>query len=209
VKRLRDYPHTESRILITVLPFSGLIVGSAAAQVSALEDFPAGESWHGTSPRVKLETVSERIFRTQFRRAVKEEPNLAGHYRVATWGCGTMCDQGGLVDLETGRILPLPGGGARKQADEYWNFCSSAFWETRPTVQTRVDSRLLVGRWGDGSSKRNDGAYFTLPISSLKGVSSGGSKRQSESEFSDQSAAFASCDPTICHLLSRLTTTSI
>jgi len=40
---------------------------------------------------------------------ITDTKNLfAGHYAVATWGCGTECYTGGIVDLETGNAYPFP-----------------------------------------------------------------------------------------------------
>ena len=49
-----------------------------------------------------------RLFRTQVRRAAAQVPNLAGHFRVATWGCGTCCQSFGIIDLKTGAVWMPP-----------------------------------------------------------------------------------------------------
>lgn len=61
------------------------------------------------APRVDLQSDPRaRLFRTNLRNATKDGvrygPNFAGHYRLASWGCGTGCLNWMLVDLNTGRI---------------------------------------------------------------------------------------------------------
>lgn len=49
------------------------------------------------------------MFRTRTREAMAGGVNFAGHYVVATWGCGTECESGHIVDARTGRaVLDLP-----------------------------------------------------------------------------------------------------
>ena len=60
------------------------------------------------APRLDLRGRRARLYRTQLRDAARlgaaSGPNFAGHYRLATWGCGTGCLNWGLVDLKTGRV---------------------------------------------------------------------------------------------------------
>lgn len=61
------------------------------------------------SPRVDLHSNwRARMFRTNLREAAKEGaksgPNFAGHYALASWGCGTGCLDWALVDLRTGKV---------------------------------------------------------------------------------------------------------
>jgi hypothetical protein len=34
--------------------------------------------------------------------------NFAGHYNLATWGCGTSCQNGAITDLKTGKVYDIP-----------------------------------------------------------------------------------------------------
>jgi hypothetical protein len=34
--------------------------------------------------------------------------NFAGHYSIVTWGCGTNCEYGAIVDLQTGIVYAIP-----------------------------------------------------------------------------------------------------
>jgi hypothetical protein len=58
--------------------------------------------------RPKLVSERARQFRTQLTSAAAEGPNFAGHFRVATWGCGTCCVDFGIIDLKSGDVW-MPG----------------------------------------------------------------------------------------------------
>lgn len=46
-----------------------------------------------------------REFRTVLSEALLGGVNFAGHYTVATWGCGTSCQNHAVLDARTGRII--------------------------------------------------------------------------------------------------------
>lgn len=123
--------------------------------------YQVSENWSGTAAPIKLSTHSDRLFRTQFTNAAKQPPNFAGHFRAATWGCGTQCVKGGVVDLATGRLLQIPYSqrprGSQPAGEEKRMVCYSAFGG-RKTVETRRDSRMLIVRCADVIGK--DGGNF-------------------------------------------------
>lgn len=49
-------------------------------------------------------------FKTQISSTYNEnkKPNFAGHYIVASWGCGSNCQSGVIIDQKTGKIYDLP-----------------------------------------------------------------------------------------------------
>jgi hypothetical protein len=44
-------------------------------------------------------------FKTAIQSAVAGGPNFSGHYTVASWGCGTSCQENAIIDMKTGDIL--------------------------------------------------------------------------------------------------------
>ncbi len=46
-----------------------------------------------------------RMFRTKITEAVAQGPNFAGHYTVATWGCGSGCQEHAVVDVKSGDVI--------------------------------------------------------------------------------------------------------
>jgi hypothetical protein len=131
-------------ILLTLLLTTSVVIGQSrpVSELPRFGDYAAPENWSGTAAPVKFQTSSDREFRTQFIHASKEPPNFAGHYRVATWGCGTDCLEGGVVDLSTGQLLPLPHS---KNWPGKWGLCGFVTGgEFDQAVQTRPASRLLI-----------------------------------------------------------------
>lgn len=83
-------------------------VGGAAAQVPQFRDFPA-PVYTGPNASVRLVTPGDRMFRTRLRDGAKQPVNFAGHYILTTWGCGTSCETGSVIDAMTGQVIELPG----------------------------------------------------------------------------------------------------
>ena len=137
-------------MLIFVLAL-GLSAQSRPASVPRFEDYSLAENWPGNNAAVKITTRAERMFRTRLTDASKQSPNFAGHYRFATWGCGSECISGAIIDLETGRVFAPPlateNGGAM-----YFSVCQSAYENSG--VDFRVNSRLLILRCGLNYSER-------------------------------------------------------
>jgi hypothetical protein len=100
---------------------------------------------------VVITTRAERMFRTRLTDASKESPNFAGHYRFATWGCGSECISGAIIDLETGKVFSPPLA-SEKSDPGHFNVCQSAYENSG--VDFRVTSRLLVLRCGLNHSER-------------------------------------------------------
>ena len=77
------------------------------------EDFPS-KVWHGkpapinwkSNPRAwrAYNPLSGDKFRDEIHYAVKRGPNFAGHYAIATMGCGSPCQTSVIIDLKNGRI---------------------------------------------------------------------------------------------------------
>jgi hypothetical protein len=78
----------------------------------------------------KLDLSSHPIgppFRTRLRKAARTQPpNLAGHYLLTEWGCGTGCGMFAIINLRNGRIFHDPGQFLSRGTD------------------TRADSELVV-----------------------------------------------------------------
>lgn len=97
-------------------------------------DYPATPyTGPNAAPDVRSERRS-RMYRTQLRGWAREKPNFAGHYILATWGCGTGCTQIAVIDALTGKVFHPPG--------------------VRTNSIVDVDGELLVD--GDSSPRRED-----------------------------------------------------
>jgi hypothetical protein len=51
-----------------------------------------------------VKTGKAHRYRTVLREEAREGPNFNGHFRVASWGCGTNCIEWAVIDLETGKV---------------------------------------------------------------------------------------------------------
>lgn len=113
------------------------------AKIPRFQDYHVATAWHGKNAKLWLRTYNEKLFLTQLTNAAKEPPDFAGHYKIAGWGCGSVCASGALIDLKTGAIHPLPFAGHGRGA-EYWIFTGGPVEEKY--IEYRRDSRLLIIR---------------------------------------------------------------
>jgi hypothetical protein len=81
-------------------------VGKAASEFNS---FPAPvENIKRPAPLDLASDPIARQFRTAIRNALRNGANFAGHYAIATWGCGTACQDWAIVDVKTGRVHSEP-----------------------------------------------------------------------------------------------------
>ena len=116
------------------------------------EDFPVAEKFTGEPAPVKIVGPHARMFRTILRVEAAQGPNFAGHYTLATWGCGSGCRGLAIVDARTGTIHYVP----------QTLFILRAPFQEEESVQFRLDSRLLtvVGTRLDHRNDNGEGKYY-------------------------------------------------
>lgn len=62
--------------------------------------------YEGPFAKVDFSTAPEAaMFYTKITEAVSAGPNFAGHFAIATWGCGTSCQDHAIIDVKTGRVV--------------------------------------------------------------------------------------------------------
>jgi hypothetical protein len=124
------------------------------------------------APRVDLRQPHARLYRTQLRDAAKQGaqsgPNFAGHYRLASWGCGTGCLSWGLVDLKTGRVafdksmLTIDNARvdfSREKDDDAYARARRAIYEFGVLLY-RPDSSLLMTLGAPNEDETRDGMTY-------------------------------------------------
>ena len=116
------------------------------------EDFPVAEKWNQPAAPLKLATRSERMFRTQLTNAAKEPPNFAGHCRFATWGCGSNCAAGAIVNLQTGEVFQPPQATPNATGWDRWIIGVGMMEDSEITFHP--ESRLVLVRGGMNYSSR-------------------------------------------------------
>ena len=133
-------------LLTTVcLFFPGTL--KAQSPVPRFKEYSAGEVYKGPTAPLLL-THDDLTFKTRLRWAAKnQKPNFAGHYILTSFGCGSECVMGAVIDAKTGKVY-------------WWNF-SICCWGTDTDdkfnpIEFRPDSRLIVF---SGLRNEKDGDY--------------------------------------------------
>ena len=139
--RERGRKWVRSFVLLT-LTISLWAQGRPVSQPPQFEDYPVNESWHGTAPPLNLTSRWDRMFRTRLTNAAKEPPNFAGHFHFVTWGCGSECVSGAVIDLQNANIFAPP----LATATAHFSVCQSAYENSG--IEHRADSRLMIVRCG-------------------------------------------------------------
>jgi hypothetical protein len=85
---------------LTVAEFKQLVLENPMR----FDDYKTTNVWTGKRHPPILNSHSKRLFRTVLRDAAKDGPNFDGKYVVASWGCGTECQQFAIINLETGAV---------------------------------------------------------------------------------------------------------
>jgi hypothetical protein len=126
---------TRLHLLIWTLALSVLITCTASSQVKVprFEDYRENAVFKGRNHPVVL-TQESRQFRTRIRDASRRKPNFAGHYIVETWGCGTSCVMGAVIDASTGNVYMLP----------FTVCCWENYTDDFEPIQFRPNSRLII-----------------------------------------------------------------
>jgi len=106
------------------------------ADAPRMADFPASV-FAGRNAAPKLNDSAEtRMFRTRIAQWAQANPNFAGHYILATWGCGTDCTQITIIDAQTGRVYHPLGVHTNAAVNVHEALLGQ-------TLQFQPDSRLL------------------------------------------------------------------
>lgn len=83
--------------------------------------------------------------------AKNQRPNFAGHYILTTWGCGTSCLMGAIIDARTGKV-------------HWWNF-SICCWpfdvdDKFQPIELRLNSKLIEFSGARNEKEGDVGAHF-------------------------------------------------
>ena len=85
------------------------------------------------------------------------EVNFASHYIIATWGCGSGCVSGAMVDTRDGRVYPMPedeewgGNGTYIDSKKDSNTLLTVLAIQTPTGETEETRKYW--EWDEGSKK--------------------------------------------------------
>jgi hypothetical protein len=85
------------------------------------------------------------MYRTRIKEWSQVKPNFAGHYILATWGCGADCVQIAIIDAKTGAVFHPTGviSNTSSNVDEAL-IDGKPKWPTEGSVKFQTDSQLLI-----------------------------------------------------------------
>ena len=109
------------------------------------ESYPAAV-YTGANARPRLNADARtRLFRTRIKEWAGEKPNFAGHYILATWGCGTDCTQITIIDAKTGKVFHPHGVKYNVAVNVHAALLDGhPTWHNEHALKFRPDSRLLM-----------------------------------------------------------------
>ena len=136
------------------------------ARTPQFKEYSVDERYHGPHAAPKLTPGTPAwYFRTRIREAARQKPNFAGHYVLATWGCGAQCLSYAIIDVKTGAV--------------YFDDTSVCCWfslklpekpENFEPVVFKSDSRLIVFTGMLNEAGRNAPHYFKFEHGKLAAV---------------------------------------
>ena len=147
---------TANRLVLLVAIISVIAIAEAAVAqrtAPAFGDYPVSDVYTGPNAQVRLATEADRTFRTRLRDASREKPNYAGHYVIATWGCGAECIHGAAIDVRTGEVIWWPATICCSSHDMAANFEAVSF---------RLNSRLIVLTGLRNEKEGDDAAHYYI-----------------------------------------------
>ncbi len=122
------------------------LVSSLAVASPSFDEYQVPYQPVQTPAQVKITDGKSRQFKDELEYYADQPVNFAGHYVLASWGCGASCVIAAAIDARTGDVTWLP-----------FTVCCWASDVTEP-LTFRRDSRLLVVR---GMKNETDpGTYF-------------------------------------------------
>jgi len=116
------------------------------ARTPRFDDFPADGAFSGKAAKVRLVSADDKEYATRIREASHQKPNFAGHYVLASWGCGASCLPSVAIDAKTGHVRWVP-----------FTVCC---WDVnvQEPIEFRRDSRLIVVHGSRNES--GSGTYY-------------------------------------------------
>ena len=131
---------------------------AAFGQSPRFQDYPVAERYAGRPVAPKLQPgTAAWNFRTRIREAAQDKPNFAGHYILATWGCGAECLSYAILDARTGAVYC---NGVTVCC--YFGKMGGNLPEDFQPIAFRLDSRLVVFTGLLNEEGANDPHYFTF-----------------------------------------------
>lgn len=122
--------------------------GVAADKPPRFQDYVAAPETLAHPHKVVIAGKRSREFASVLREAASGPPDFAGHYILASWGCGAGCIMAAAIDEKTGDVIWLP-----------FTVCCWPLDVSEP-LEFKIDSRLLIVR--GSRNEKGKGIYYYL-----------------------------------------------
>ncbi|MBD2745842.1 hypothetical protein IC232_03935 [Microvirga sp. BT688] len=140
--------------------------------VPQFPDYPVNRIHKGTNAKPILDDPNKNSYRTRIREAAQQQANFAGRYVITTWGCGTGCNRGAVINLATGKVKMLPFGLVTAWSNSEEESCAGG-----PDFGFELNSSLIVmtgkfeyneDTWNDPSGGKGGLHYFVFDGSDFR-----------------------------------------
>src|SRR5258706_4769283 len=91
---------------VLLLPLATIVLAQKKP-LPAFDQYGVAEIFTAKPAPPKI-TGSHRSYRTRIREGAEKGPNFAGHYTIATWGCGSSCVSIAIIDAKDGGVHDGP-----------------------------------------------------------------------------------------------------
>jgi hypothetical protein len=95
-------------LCIALIIYSTSISAADHSHPISFDTYKVGVATKKSSVLPKTTSADATPYISQLNSAARQPINFAGHYILATWGCGSGCVMGGAIDTVTGRVVMLP-----------------------------------------------------------------------------------------------------
>lgn len=127
--------------------------------IPQFRDYPATSPGIWVAAPVDLSTPEAKSYRTRLTAASKQWANFAGHHVLTTWGCGTQCITGAILNLPTGKATFLPTICCWGDVDDKFK-----------PIEFRKESRLVVFSGQINEQGENATYFYEFKDGSLRPV---------------------------------------
>ncbi len=143
-------------LLFAPIVMAHMFLQQASAGAPRFGDFAVPHERAVHPVRLQLADPKSREYATKLKEFAHRQPNFAGHFILASWGCGASCVMTAAINAQTGEVTWLP-----------FTVCCWDLNISEP-LEFRSDSRLLIvhgsrNESGGGTYDYTfDGKAFTL-----------------------------------------------
>lgn len=111
------------------LPLAGASAVEPAAQ---FDKYPAKVETSSRPVKVRITTAKDRQYASILRESASAKPDFAGHYILASWGCGASCVVSAAIDARDGSV--------------HWFPATVCCWRLQiiEPLEYKLSSRLLI-----------------------------------------------------------------